>query len=248
MFRNVVVRFALFLVLVVNPVAQAAIISSFDADSTLTISADFDMVDLETYLDDDMLIIDGAASGATSGSGDDFFDLASGDSTTLSAFADGAVTGSPGSVFGEYLSSGGFFFENMGSSTFVGEITFAFELFASILTDSGDEFSIAYSSIVAGFDKADSSGALLLTDEIIIDEFIEFESDIDGLGPFSDAITGSFTSSFSLGTGESISYFFELDASGFTETSRAATVSEPITLAIFAMAMMGFGIRRFNFK
>jgi hypothetical protein len=249
MFIKIVIRSVLFLVLAVSPLTRAGIISSFDVDTTLTISADFDITDLDTFFDDEFLSQTGAGTGAVSGSGDDLFDLVSGATTTLDAFADGSIAGSPGSVEGYYLSSGEFLFENTGDDSFTGRVIFDFDLFASIFTDSVEESALALSSIFVGFKRYDSVGKLLAEGDIV-DEFLEFDSSLDdvGVGVFSDSISDSTTSDFTIGIDESILYYFELDASGVADSTRATTVSEPTTFAIFAMAMMCFGIRQFGNK
>lgn len=238
MFKNVVVGFILLFVSFACPIAMSAIISSFDADSSLTVSADFDIVGFETFFDDEFLVEFGAGTGAVSGSGDDFFDLSSGDETTMGAFADGVVTGSPGSVDGYYLSSGELFIENTGISTFTGTLTFDLELYASIFTDSIDEAALAFSALFVGSEHFDDAGDLIV-DEDIIDEAIEFDSSFEGVGAFSDTIVDSTTSTFTLGVDESILFFFELDAAGFADTSRSVTVPEPSTLIIFALGIIG---------
>lgn len=247
MFIKGVIRFVLFLAFAVSPVTKAAIISSFDADTTLTISADFNIIDLETFFDDEFVSASGGGSGAVSGTGDSLFDLVSGNETTLNAFADGSVSSSPGSVLGYYLSSGGFTFENTGGSSSTGVVSFDFTLFASMLTNSIDESALAFSSIVIGFEHYNSLG-LIISDDIFVDEMIEFDSSFEGVGPFSDSFAALSTSTFTLNVDESILYYFELDASGYADTTRAATVSEPATLMIFAMAVMCLSIRRFSVK
>lgn len=231
--------------LVISPLTTAAIISSFDADTTLTVSADFDITDLATFFDDSALTSAGTGTGSLAGSGDDLFDLLIGDNTLLSAFADGNVIGSPGSVDGYYLSSAEFYFENTGTADFTGSLTFDYALFATIFTASIDEAALAFSSLVIGFERFNNEGDTL-TDAILIDQVIEFDSSLNGVGTFSDTITNVATSTFTIGVDESILYYFELDAAGFADTSRVTTVSEPTTLAIFAMAIMCFGIRQYS--
>jgi|GEM_PF-1809159 len=247
MFKNTVISLALFLAIAVSPLATATLISSFGASAELTVSADLDIFDFETFLDDSDLIEDGAGSGAVSGSGDDLFDLLIGDSTFLSAFANGDVTGSPGSVDGLYLSSGEFTIENLGTSAISGEIMFDLALIATIFTDSIEEAALAFSSIVIGFEKYDANGGLL-DDNIFVDELLEFDSSFEGIGfagGEADKIAYVTSSLFSLEANESIWFFMELDASGFADTTRTPTipVPEPSTLILFTMAILCLSMR-----
>jgi len=243
MFKNVVVTIVLCFAVLLSSMTNAAIISSFDADTKLSVSADFEIIDFVTIFDGDSLIEFGSGAGAVSGSGDSSFGLPIGGESMLSAFADGSVTGSPGSVDAFYLSSGEFLFENTGVDVFVGSLTFDLELVASIFTDSVNEAALVFSSIVVGFEHYDDAGDYL-ADGVVIDEAIEFDSSFEGVGDFSDSIAYSTTSTFTLGVDESILFYFELDAAGFADTARVATVSEPSMLVILTLGLFGLVLSR----
>jgi hypothetical protein len=248
MFRNIIASLGLFLAIAFSPIVSATIISSFEAGAELTVSANLDILDFETFIDDSELTENGSGSGNVSGSGDDLFDLLLDDAAFLSAFANGDVTGSPGDVEGLYLSSGEFIIENSSNSTLSGEIMFDLALVASIFTDSIEEAALAFSSIVIGFEKYDANGGTL-DDSIFVDELLEFDSSFEGVGAFGgepESIAYATSSTFSLEAGESIFYFMELDASGFANTARApiTSVPEPSTILMFVLALVWLSIGR----
>jgi len=245
MFKNIATGVIFIFALMSSPLSTAAIISSFDADTELTIWSDFSSSEFDAFFDGDFLDIAGLATGTVSGTGDGGSTLAALETVVLSAFADGSVTGSPGSVDGLYLSSGELFIENTGASTLIGEVSFDFSMFASIFTDTVDEMALAFSGLVIGYEIYDDVGNLAF-DDILFDDFIEFDSSLDGTGDFNDSISALLTNGVSLEANESILYYFELDAAGFADTVRGPTTSvpEPSTLAILALGLIAFTIRR----
>lgn len=248
MFKKIIVSLGIFLTVAISPMVSATIISSFEAGAELTVSADLDILDFETFIDDSELTATDSSSGNVSGSGDDFFDLLLDEATFLSAFANGDVTGSPGDVEGLYLSSGEFTIENSSLSTMSGEIMFDLALVASIFTDSIEEAALAFSSIVIGFEKYDANGGIL-DEDIFVDELLEFDSSFEGVGAFGgepESIGYATSSTFSLEAGESIFYFMELDASGLANTVRTpvTSVPEPSTILMFILALICLSIGR----
>jgi hypothetical protein len=249
MYINLIATCGLILTLSLSATASATIISSYDAGAEVTISADFDIIGLETFLDFEDVFEDGG-TGSASGSGDATFDLLAGESTTVSAFASGEIEPHPAYVDSIYLSSAEFFFDNATAGDITGTVTFDLSYFASIFTDSLEEFALAYSSIFIDFVHEDDLGDIV-EEGILFDDFFEFDSDFDGVGTFGD-ITPTITpvdKTLTIGAGHSVLFYVELDAAGAAESIRAApptTVPEPSTLAIFALGLMGLSFRKIN--
>ncbi|NQY49341.1 MAG: PEP-CTERM sorting domain-containing protein [Colwellia sp.] len=247
MFKNLSAGLIFVAALITSPISMATLIASFDAGTELSISSSFASSEFESFFDDDFLDIMGLASGSVSGSGDGSSTLSAEELVMLSAFADGSVTGTPGSVEGFYLSSGELIIENTGGETLAGEVFFDISMVAAIFTETGDEWSNAFSMLVIGFEIYDDLGELV-DEDILFDEFIEFDSSFEGTGDFSDSIIDSLTEEVSLDSGESIIYYFELDASGFADTVRepSLTIPEPSILVLFSLTIMALVARRYK--
>ncbi|SEK88508.1 PEP-CTERM protein-sorting domain-containing protein [Colwellia chukchiensis] len=245
MFKNIAIAIIVMFAISSSPFSKAAIISSFDVDTELTILSDFATSEFDAYFDGEFLDIAGLATGGVSGSGDFSSTLAALEAVVLSAYAEGAVTGSPGSVDGFYLSSGELFIENTGASILTGEVSFDIAMFASIFTDTVDEMALAFSGLFISYEIYDGVGNLV-TEDILFDDFIEFDSSLDGTGGFNNSVSSLLTNNVRLAADESILYYFELDAFGFADTLRAPTTSvpEPSTLVIFALGLVALTLRR----
>lgn len=248
MYKNLIAACGFIVTLSLSAAASATIISSYDAGAEVTISADFDIIGFETLLLDEDIFEDGGTASA-SGSGDAIFNLASGGFTTVSAFANGEIESHPANVDSFHLSDAIFLFDNTTASDITGTVTFDLSFFGSIFTDSLEEFALAYSSILIGFEHEDEQD-VLIDDGLIFDDFFEFDSDFDGVGTVGDTIsTTSLSKTLTIGAGHTVYFYLEVDAAGAAESTRTAlptTVPEPSTLAIFALGIMGLSFRKKN--
>jgi hypothetical protein len=242
MYKNLIKMYGMILALLMSSTVSATIISSFDAGAEVTISADFDILNLEAYLDDEELLeIDG--TGNASGSGDVSLNLTAGSTTKLNAFAGGEIQSQPAFVGSLYLSSGEFFFDNNTASDITGTVTFYLSYFANIFTDSAEEYALSYSSIFIDFIHFDEND-VKVDNDILFDEILEFDSDYDGIGSFGNTNSTQVTKTLTIGADHYVSYYVEFNAAGIAEST--IPVPEPSTLVILVLGVMGLSFRKIN--
>jgi hypothetical protein len=243
MYKNLIVVCGFIITLSLNASVSATIISSYDAGAEVTISTDFDIFDLETALFDEF-----EDGGTASGTGDGIFDLSAGSSTTVSAFASGEIVSHPADIGSYHLADALFFFDNSTSADITGTATFDLSFFASIFTDTLDESAFAFSSVFIDFEHVNVDG-LTIDSGTIFDSFFDFDSSFEGVGTFGDtfATLPPIEKELTIGAGDSVSFYLEVDADGGAGSTRAApptTVPEPSTLVIFALSIMGLASNR----
>lgn len=222
--KKVAVGLILFGTGLFSAVSQGAIIASYDAEVSVEVSSTFESNEFETVLCCNNVYTEGSASGNASGSGDagPFFS-GPGVLGTLSAAANGEVTGDNSYVDSSWATDGYLFIENTTNSAITGDVKFDISLFASIFTDNiyAEAFAGAYIYI----ENRDF--------DVIFDDFIEFDSFFDGLGTFDLAQTFTVdVKDLTIAAGDFEEYLIVIDAIG------VAAVPEPGGVFLAGLALL----------
>tara|TARA_R110002167_G_scaffold125179_2_gene305206 strand:+ start:1899 stop:2738 length:840 start_codon:yes stop_codon:yes gene_type:complete len=198
--------------------SQATIIGSFDTGVDVNISSNISENEFGTDLFEELVYIEGNASGNNSGSDYSDIILGANESGTMSAAADGQVAGVAGFVQSSWETEGYFYFENNTGSAITVNMTFDITWFANIFTSSIDEEAYA----TAGVFIEDSYG------DSVFEDWIELDSLIEGPGAFSLSDSFAVNFSFDLADGDYEEYFLIVDSFGFAENLQQ--VPEPTGL------------------
>lgn len=211
--------------------SQATIIGSTDTGVDVEISSTVSVNQFGTDLFDELVYVEGSASGNNSGSDFSDFSLGANETGTVSAAANGQLDGIGGFVQISWETDGFFNFGNNTGSNISVDVTFDITWFANIFTSSSDEEVYA----TAGFFIKNSSG------ERVFEDWIELDSLIEGPGTFgvSDSFAVNFI--FDLADGDSEEYFLIVDSFGFAENLQQ--VPEPSSLLLVGLALL-FAIRK----
>lgn len=205
--------------------SQAAVIASFDAKVDIEVSSTFVTTEFETELCCNDVYVEGSASGEASGSGDAGpVTLGAGEIGTLNALASGEVTGLGGYVDSVWSTFGSLFIDNSsGTSSITGDVFFDISWSASIFTDS------LYSEALAGaWIYIENS-----YDNIIFDDYIEFDSLLDGPGAFGATQMFSVNvTDVTIAAGDYEEYYITIAAEGL------ANVPEPGGVLLAGLALL----------
>jgi hypothetical protein len=219
-----------------STVSQGAVIASFDTQVNVDVSSTFGTSEFETALWFNDVYTEGSASGDASGTGDGGpVTLVSGESGTISAAASGEVTGDGSYVDSAWITDGYLLIDNeFGVNPITGDITFDISLSSNILTNSlnSDAFAGAYIYIENFFLG------------VVFDEFIEFDSFLEGPGTFGLDETFTFeVTDLTIAAGEYEEYYIAIDTIGFAE------VREPDGIFLTGLVLLlAVRIRRTSLK
>jgi hypothetical protein len=213
-----------------SALSQGAIISSFDTQVNVDISSTFVSSEFQTFLCCDEVYEEGSVSGNASGTGyGGPVTLAANDIGDLDAKAIGEVTGLGGYVDSVWSTSGTLLIDNRsGQSSINGDVSFDISWSANIFTDS--LYSGAFSGAWLYVENSD--------DEVIFDDYIEFDSFVDSPGGFGALQTFSINVwDVTIAAGGSEQYDIGIGAVGF------AYVPEPGGVLLAGLALL-FALRK----
>lgn len=206
--------------------SQATIIGSFDTGIDVEVSSTVSNNEFGTDLFDELVYVEGNASGGNSGS--DFSDLILGanETGTVSAAANGQLDGIGSFVQSSWETLGYFYFENNTGSDISVDVNFDISWFANIFTSSSNEEVYA----TAGFFIEDSYGDMVYADWIEVDSLIE--------GPGTFGVSDSFRVNFNfiLADGDYEEYYLIADSFGFAENLQQ--VPEPSGLLLVGLTVL----------
>ncbi|MFT5759337.1 MAG: hypothetical protein ACI9LM_004095 [Alteromonadaceae bacterium] len=212
--------------------SQASIIGYFDTGVDVDISSTVSGSEFGTDLFEELVFVEGNASGNNSGSVyTDLITLGANEAGTLSAAADGQVDGLGGFVQSSWETEGFFYFENNTGADISVDVTFDITWFANIFTSSTDEEAYA----TAGVFIENSLG------DMVFEDWIELDSLIEGPGEFgiSDSFAVNFT--FNLAAGAFEEYYLIADSFGFAENIQQ--VPEPAGMLPMGLVLF-FAMRK----
>jgi hypothetical protein len=211
--------------------SQATIIGSFDTGVDVDISSTVSENEFGTDLFEELVYVEGNASGNNSGSDFSNLILGANETGTVSAAADGQVEGLAGFVQSSWETDGFFYFENNTGSNISVDVTFDITWFANIFTSSIDEEAYA----TAGVFIEDSFG------NSVFQDWIELDSLIEGPGAFAISDSFAVNFNFNLAVGDYEAYYLIIDSFGFAENLQQ--VPEPAGLLTAGLVLL-FAIRK----
>jgi len=206
--------------------SQATIIGSFDTGVDVDISSTVSENEFGTDLFEEIVYVEGNASGNNSGSVYSDIMLGANETGTVSAAADGQVEGVAGFVQSSWETDGFFYLENNTGSDISVNVTFDITWFANIFTSSIDEEVYATAGVFIYDDFGDS----------VFEQWIELDSLIEGPGTF--AISDSFAVNFDfiLENNDFKAYSLIVDSFGFAENLQQ--VPEPVGLLSAGLVLL----------
>ena len=214
--------------------SHATIIASFDTGIDVDISSTISQNELETFLFEEFVFLQGSASGDNSGSADSgVILLGANDIGTVSAAANGQVDGIGGFVQSSWEADGYFYLENNTGSGMSVDVTFDISWYADIFTSGPDEDAYA----TAGVFITDKS------DDVVFEDWIELDSFIDGFGAFSASDNFIVNFNFELADDDFQEYFLIVDSFGYAENIQQ--VPEPSGILLAGLALL-FAVRKYK--
>jgi len=220
---------SVLLALVISSPASAAIIASFEADSSIAVETTFassiefifDDTNIDEFWLDSDATGDGNVNTDTTNSG-----------ATLGVGVDGNIDGLAGSSNAEHGIAGILeIINDTGATVDVGNISFTLNLLAEIFTDTMAEYADAYSYV----EIFDVNG-----NEIAFFEF-ELFSDVDGTGTVSSGLVDEVINFgvLNLAADGILEFEFVIDTFGTALASRQPpnTIPEPSTLLLIMLAL-----------